>query len=63
MNCPCKDCTDRWVSESSNCHVSCKRYIEWAAYIKEYNRKESEQRRNAKAFDEIYIHRKKKKIY
>lgn len=29
MNCPCKGCTKRWVSETSRCHSSCNEYKEW----------------------------------
>lgn len=29
MICPCKDCTTRWVSNTTRCHSSCKRYQDW----------------------------------
>lgn len=37
MNCPCKGCTKRWVSETSRCHASCTEYKEWAEFTKEKN--------------------------
>lgn len=27
--CPCKGCKDRWVTETSICHIYCDRYKEW----------------------------------
>lgn len=26
---PCYKCQDRWVSETSRCHMECKKYKEW----------------------------------
>ncbi len=25
----CKGCTERYVTEHSNCHATCKKYIDW----------------------------------
>lgn len=34
MKVPCKDCKDRFVTESQTCHATCELYKEWK---KEYN--------------------------
>lgn len=28
-NYSCKDCPDRYVTEHSNCHATCERYLKW----------------------------------
>ena len=27
----CKDCPDRYVTDKSNCHATCKNYLDWQA--------------------------------
>lgn len=31
--CPCKGCTERWVSEQGRCHSTCERYAEWKGEV------------------------------
>lgn len=37
MKCPCKGCTDRWVSETSRCHAFCDKYKEWQRMVRAVN--------------------------
>lgn len=30
MNCPCKECKDRFVTEHYSCHAICNQYKEWS---------------------------------
>ena len=34
MECPCKGCTTRWVTDTSRCHAHCDRYKEWSELTK-----------------------------
>ncbi len=60
MVCPCKDCTKRWVTETTCCHSSCTEYKEWA----EHNKRQSELLAKRKACTEsigkvLYGHRRR----
>lgn len=48
---PCKDCTERYVTSSSNCHATCKRYIRWSDERKE----ELEAKYKEKRLDDAFI--------
>ena len=37
MVCPCKNCKDRWVTDTSRCHSTCPKYAEWKAYVDTLN--------------------------
>lgn len=39
MKCPCKDCRDRWVTDSNRCHSSCNAYAEWRKSVNVINRR------------------------
>lgn len=48
---PCKNCPDRYVTQHSNFHATCKSYLEW-----EKERKaELEAKHNEKRLDEAFI--------
>ena len=48
---PCKDYTERYVTSGSNCHATCKRYLEWEKERKE----ELEAKYKAKRVDDAII--------
>ena len=51
-NPPCgKNCPDRYVTQHSNCHATCKRYLEWEKERKE----ELEVKYKAKRVDDAII--------
>ena len=45
QNCPCKDCKNRCVTATQNCHTTCKAYLEYkqrTGAIKEKRHKEQD---------------------
>ena len=48
---PCKDCTERYVTSSSNCHATCKRYIIWS----DERKAELEAKNKEKRLDDAFI--------
>lgn len=61
MNCPCKGCTKRWVSETSRCHQTCTEYKEWAGYMKKRNLELSKQKDRTDSISSVLFgHRRKR---
>lgn len=60
MKCPCRGCTERWVSKTSRCHASCKKYKDWVEYVREQNGIIVKQQSKAESIGKVlYGHRRK----
>ena len=60
MNCPCNNCTKRWVSETSRCHVSCIEYKEWSSAKQAKNEARSKYNETRNQVGNVLFRHKKK---
>lgn len=50
---PCKGCTERWTDEHTNCHATCKKYLEAAMANEEQRNKIYNEKRKEEAIKSV----------